>query len=568
MFSSKRRSITEHPGPNRRQRRDVSGVGTLNECVAKRVLGYGHETPLHSAISRPVSFSDRSSLSGYPYAISDKLDGVHCILILGPEGLTRHNATGDNCALSCLGSPGLLLLEAEHLEDGGADRHVYFDCLIAGGKDMRPSPLAMRLAGAREAIHKAQEDDVLRTLLVPKVHVVIGHDTDPGKVMQTGIRSNARSDGMILTPLLHAYASRPPVKYKPTVTTDFVIGTGATSGNRFALTLRSFAAGGRPQLVPFVDSSAGAVSPLVLECSIEAPDGAVVEVDIATRAVVRLRRDRKKPNNERVALDNSSLVSRSMHCMPVAASVLSAAWSSCEAHSVYRLAWNAVKRVMIAAYCAGRRVVDIGAGCGGDVLKYHAAGAHHVTLIEPDPKRCSQMCEVLHRKSLTSKFEVVESSIQTYLDTPSEPVEVAVMFFSLNQILMGTSVRGLADVLRRLRVNHVICIVLDSAAFRLHVAGGIRESNMVAEEDEEGHVMRVHLSGSRTAEEVLERAIDFENLQKDFSEVGFRLAPSPVSFRSVLSSFDEISDLHLRLGSSYRTCVFEKEPHEFYIGTP
>lgn len=137
-----------------------------------------------------------------------------------------------------------------------------------------------------------------------------------------------------------------------------------------------------------------------------------------------------------------------------------------------RKANNLVKRSLIEHVCQGRRglqVLDVGCGCGGDLLKWKAAGAR-VDMCDPDP---DSLVEARRRaEGLKYRVRFFEGDIRS---CPQKQYDVVCFNFSLHYIFQDrdTFIQSIKAIRQRLRRGGVLigCIpdarsILDALPFR------------------------------------------------------------------------------------------------------
>jgi hypothetical protein len=257
------------------------------------------------ALVRPVPLTAARAKCLTSPVVTMKLDGTRVALILNSTEVLEVRAARVTVALDRFKgkstSDPVTVLDCEEC----AGSYFLLDALVVGGVDVRSMPLESRLEAGR-----IEAPDGIS--IKPYLGVGIKGSQATLKNAVKLLHEKGGSDGLIFLNASDPYWI-PPLKYKPVITTDFLIESSVWVQDEYILFTTNW---GRP--LPWREANGNVCSitlPLVvarhlISKNISRRDAVIVECTRSDAGVFKarsLRRDRLRPNRREVVYENVQL---------------------------------------------------------------------------------------------------------------------------------------------------------------------------------------------------------------------------------------------------------------------
>ena len=377
------------------------------------------------------------SRKGYPYQVTNKLDGERCYLFFN-----------DNQVFSIIGKvvnfvcmidqskkdlPIISIVDAEYFRG----EYYFFDCYVFQNKSVYDYRLTDRLALALELSQKNSDLFKMKTF-----STFLSKDTR--YLLSNLDRTN--NDGIIYTP--EDPSMNLPIykwKFPEKMSIDFQVKKIKSSPNFTYHLLVSTKKG----LKPFEIDGKIATFQSVEELK----DDGIYEFMYDKKFILhRERPDKSIPNYICTALDVWNDIVN-----PFTEEKLKKLF---EPLHFYRKYHNNIKRQLISQFCTGKSILDLGVGKGGDLPKYKDSNAKAVIGVEPYSTNFKELKNRI-KENRDGKMDIDFTLVETVAqDTDEinekvgvEGVDIVASFFSLSFFFFPKRPQDLTDLVETISQN-------------------------------------------------------------------------------------------------------------------
>jgi len=485
------------------------------------------------------------SRKGYPYQVTNKLDGERCFLFFNNnqvfsigKGVNFVCTLNQKYELKAGSIPIISIVDAEYFRG----EYYFFDCYVFQNKSVFSDKLKDRLEMA--SLLSGKNPDLFK---MKTFSSLLSKDTR--YLLSNLDRTN--NDGIIYTPEdprqnLPIYKWKFPEK----MSIDFQV---KKSGPNFTYNLLVSTKKG---IKPFeIDGKIATFS-----SEKELKDNGIYEFMYDKKFILhRERPDKSTPNYICTALDVWNDIVN-----PFTEEKLKKLF---EPLHFYRKYHNSIKRELISQFCKGKRVLDLGVGKGGDLPKYKDSNAKAVIGVEPYSTNFKELKNRIKENrdgKMDIDFTLVETAAQ---DTDVinekvgvEGVDVVASFFSLSFFFFPKRPQDLRDLVETISQN-----LKEGGYFIGTTIDGDRTTKLLQSMPDKTFDFDdgfIKLNDDNTVtfevkdtivETQQESLVDFKRLKNELEKVGLIEQLSPFFDRS--NSLTKNENI---LNSLYRTFVFKK----------
>jgi len=219
---------------------------------------------------------------------------------------------------------------------------------------------------------------------------------------------------------------------------------------------------------------------------------------------------------------------------------------------MYRKFNNQIKNDLIRTYCKNKVVFDIGAGVGGDLVKYEKSNVEFLYALEPDEKKIVEFKKRLP-KDMKDKTEIIIAPGEEYIEL--EDVDVTVSMFSMSFFFESDQV--LDKFIENIKGEFFIGTMLDGDKLKFN--SGIIKGSFFEIKQLENNKISIYLNNTPTVQGVqIEWVSSFEKLKEKLKRRGYGLIDTRLFSKFI--GFEDLKPDEKKLLSLYRTFVFSKHP--------
>ncbi len=512
------------------------------------------------SLPQPINLK-RWNLNLAAYAVTKKLNGTRMIGIITGQKLYLASMKGTIDLFRTSVRPDLddTIFDCEFFRN-----QVYiFDILCLHNLDVRQFNLDKRYTYIDTLVNNLRDKDIIKKEM--KMEFNLAEET--GKMLNE-IRGNANYDGLIFTPITEPYLNFHTYKWKPPheLTIDFA----ATKIGKDKYILQ---VGGKKGLVNFTPPGFRGVITL----NQFPPKIGEYRWTGSTFVLARARPDKSDPNYQDIAKDVWLDIQYPLTEEELLKSLTGGRSTQNIERDAFRKLSNSIKRDLINSYCAHKAVLDLGAGKGGDLMKYFNVHVTKLTAVEPNLEFLNQLKlradEMEFRNQRINLFRVHAKAQDTNVIQRAlreEKVQVATSFFVLSFFFENEApLNGLLNTLDLTveKNGYFIGTTIDGrATYELlrknnsTTLGNVTLRKMY--QDFSGPILfnkavEYQYAGSQTVADIqVEYLVDWDYFVAKMGSIGFRLEKSSIFQPPSWLTLEE-----QELAKLYRSFIFVREDY-------
>jgi ubiquitin C-terminal hydrolase len=378
-------------------------------------------------MSKPINIERQHiiKIKKEPYTVTNKLDGERFYIVFNKFGIyaLNHNIVDELMTFRDSRYTKISMIDCERYRG----KFYVFDCMIYNDEQITSYPHSKRLEYAAMLIKPY-------SFMKMKIFDQIDQTE---KLLKELKESKEENDGLIFTPDKDEYNSKFIFKWKfpEKMSIDFRVkyNTNLETGG-YLYHLFSYDSSKEP--VPFMGTKNFPLADAIFVSDDLLLDGKIYEFTYDNESdkfvLLRLRPDKIQPNFITVAqnvwndIKNPFTEDELIKLLYHTSDDDLLAMKVVNPLEEYRKHHNMAKREIISKYCAGKNILDLGFGRGGDLSKYNDVSVSHIWGIEPNQSNIDECKKrlyqtyttMLHKTYVISGQAQDTSRIKTFIAFP------------------------------------------------------------------------------------------------------------------------------------------------------